>query len=155
MKHNTIIDKLKQSVEAITFAPGDHRHLRFYYNDGYSLNVDFDTAEYPCVAAVLVESGAVTQDGGQYAERITLNVDFLDRAQLPCAEQDGLTNEQIIDCCKQRAFRWLSSLQPVKDLQLISVNQTFRLYSEDDAVLTGYQVNVTLQEVQTYGRCQL
>jgi hypothetical protein len=29
------------------------------------------------------------------------------------------------------------------------------VYIEDDATLTGYAVNITIEEVQTYGRCQL
>ena len=155
MRDNTIIDKLKRSIEGVTIAQDSEQPIPFYYDDESLLNLRFDQITPPFASAVLLQTGTIERQGGQFAERATLNVFFLDLTAQASADQDGIENERIIDECKQRAFRWLSTFQPVRELKLVSVNSTQRVYIEDDATLTGYAVNITIEEVQTYGRCQL
>jgi hypothetical protein len=54
---------------------------------------------------------------------------------------------------KAKAFRWLHALRTSDDLRLIATNSTQRLYDTTTDVLTGYAVNVTLEEIEGYGVC--
>jgi hypothetical protein len=48
---------------------------------------------------------------------------------------------------------WLASLQNNNEIELISVNGAERWYLQNDVVATGYVVNVTIKEVEGYGKC--
>lgn len=140
----TIIDKIKQSVENATA-------LDFLYHAQGEINeLIARTESLPCAFAFLIDSGTVEDTNGMFHERVTFAVIFSDKTQF---DFNALENEEIIDRMKVRAFRWLQSLRLSDDLQLVSINNTQRLYDTTTDILTGYAVNVTLQEVKGYGVC--
>ena len=140
----TIIDKIKKSVE-------DATALDFLYHAQGEINELIARAEeLPCAFAFLLDSGTVEDTNGMFHERVTFAVIFADKTHF---DFNALENEQIIDRMKVRAFRWLQSLRLSDDLQLVSINNTQRLYDTTTDILTGYAVNVTLQEVKGYGVC--
>lgn len=149
----TIIDKLAATIERISIEPGGTKKLPFLYDDAHMLNIRFDRVGAPLAAAILIESGVVTDATGVWHERITMGIWFADIMPQATADQDGRITEQVIDKCKERAFRWAASLMPTEELKLISVNGSQRSYLDDDATLCGYWLNVTLEEVEGYGRC--
>lgn len=140
----TIIDKIKKSVE-------DATSLNFLYHAQGEINEMISRAEsLPCAFAFLLDSGTVEDTNGMFHERVTFAVIFADKTQF---DFNALENEEIIDRMKVRAFRWLQSLRLSDDLQLVSINNTQRLYDTTTDILTGYAVNVTLQELKGYGVC--
>ena len=149
----TIIDKLAATIERTPIEAGGTKKLPFLYDDAHMLNIRLDKVGAPFAAAILVESGVVTDTMGMWHERITLGVWFADLMPQASADQDGRITEQVIQKCKERAFRWAASLTPAGELKLISVNGSQRSYLDDDATLCGYWLNVTLEEVEGYGRC--
>lgn len=149
----TIIDKLADTIKALPFEDGQKRELPFVYEDADVQNIVFDQIMPPLVACVPITSAAVQDERGFYHERITLALWFADRMCQPAPDYDAVENERIIDKCKQRAFRWCASMYPKKELELVSVNGSERAYLERDAMLTGYMLNVTLEEVEGYGIC--
>lgn len=140
----TIIEKIKNSIEGAVSIP-------FYYHAGGELNNILDGAEFPCAYAFLLESGTIADVNGLYHERISLAVFFCDLTEF---DFDSFDNERIIDECKQRAFTWLSSLRMSDDLSVVSVTSTSRVYDQFDAVVTGYGVQVTIEEEEGFGICQ-
>lgn len=140
----TIIEKIKQSVEGTT-------GMTFLYHAQGEINELIARAEnLPIAFALLLDSGTVEDTNGMFHERVTFAVIFADKTQF---DFNALENEEIIDRMKVRAFRWLQSLRLSDDLQLVSINSTQRLYDTTTDILTGYAVNVTLQEVKGYGAC--
>ena len=81
---------------------------------------------------------------------MTFAVVFADKTQF---DFNALENEEIIDRMKEKAFRWLHTLRTSDDLRLIAINSTQRLYDTTTDILTGYAVNITLEEVKGYGVC--
>lgn len=145
----SIIDKIKASVESVI------GHDRFYYNDGDGLNIDLDNANYPCAFAQLVETGTLADDFGHYHERIGIGVYFADVADI---DLEPLANERILTELKKSALTWLATLAANSDLSLVSVNGTDRVYIKAngyDVRLTAFVVNVTLEETQGYGVCDI
>ena len=152
----TIIDKLKASVQALEIEKGSGTYLPFYYDDAEMQNIRFDFVAAPLVACVPIESGMVQDAGQMFHERLTLAIWFADAmAQATAGDYDALKNEQVIDACKKRAFRWAASLAPANELRLVSVNGSMRAYLERDAYLTGYMLNVTIEEVSGIRRCDV
>ena len=140
----TLINKIKKSVEGATGFP-------FLYHAAGEINeLIARAAELPCAFAFLIDSGTVEDTNGMFHERVTFAVIFSDKTQF---DFNALENEEIIDRMKVRAFRWLQSLRLSDDLQLVSINNTQRLYDTTTDILTGYAVNVTLEEVEGYGVC--
>jgi hypothetical protein len=86
-------------------------------------------------------------------ERLTVEVLFATRSNL---DFDGLTVENDeLQAMKERAFTWLASLFRSRDLRLVSMNGTSRYYATDDILFSAYGVNVTIEELQGYSRCNL
>lgn len=140
-----IIQKIKKSIEESTNVP-------FYYASAETLNIVLDSADYPCALAVLAEQGTITDVNGLYHERLTLVVSFADKTDF---DFDSIENEDIIDRCKKRAFTWLHSLLRSDTLKNVSVNSTTRDYLLYDVILTGYGVNITLEEIEGFGACDI
>lgn len=146
---NTIIDKLRASLEVVT---DDHgRPLPFIYEDADIQNIVFDQVQPPLIAAVPITSSAIQTTHNMFHERITIAIWFADAMYQNGGDYNATENERIIDACKQRALEWAASLTPATDLQLVSVNEAERAYLERDANLTGYLLNVTLDELTYYG----
>lgn len=140
----TIIEKIKTSVEGATA-------LGFLYHAAGEINELIARAEsLPVAFAFLLDSGTIEDVNGMYHERVTLAVIFADKTQF---DFNALENEQIINEMKIKAFRWLQSLRLSDTLLVVSINSTQRLYDTTTDVLTGYAVNITLEEIQGYGVC--
>lgn len=142
----TIIDKIKTSVEGATGLP-------FLYHAAGEINELVARANsLPISFAFLLDSGTIEDVNGRYHERITLAVMFTDKTEF---DFNALENEEIIDRMKVKAYKWLDSLRNSNDLQIVSVNSTQRLYDTTTDILTGYAVNITLQDMQGVGECEL
>lgn len=154
MKTNTIIDKLARTIERVELGKGGEP-LPFVYAEDGLRNIILDQLQPPFAACVPIESGVVNDERGQFHERLTLSVVFGDTMCQSVPEYDARENERIIDECKRRAFKWLALLTPTKELRLISVNGSLRVYMEEDAYITGFAVNVTLEEIESVGKCSV
>lgn len=142
----TIIDKIKESVEGATA-------LGFLYHAAGEMNkLIARTERLPVAFAFLLDSGTIEDVNGRYHERVTLAVMFTDKTQF---DFNALENEEIIDRMKLKAYKWLESLRNSNDLQIVSVNSTQRLYDTTTDVLTGYAINITLQDMYGVGECEL
>lgn len=159
MRTNTIIDKVGRTLERSIFGKiigsTENDPLPFVYADNDIQNIVLDRVQPPFSAAVPITSGMILDERGQYHDRVTLAVFFGDGMKQGMPDYDAKENERIIDECKQRAFMWLASLQGNTEIELVSVNASDRWYLEKDAILTGYVVNVTIEEVRGYGKCEL
>ena len=151
----TIIDKLADTIAALPLESGQKHSMPFVYEDADVQNIVFDQIEPPLVACVPITSAAIQDERGEYHERITLALWFADRMCEATPDYDARKNEHIIDKCKRRAFKWCASMFPKKELELVSINGSERAYLQDDAMLTGYMLNVTLEEVAGIGKCSL
>lgn len=155
MRDNTIIDKIARSIERPELGKGGIKVLPFVYADRDIQNIMLDRIEPPFAAAVPLTSGTAEDERGNYHDQVTLAVFFGDLMCQPTADYDARENERIIDDCKRRAFLWLASLRTNSEIELQSVNGAERWYLEQDAITTGYVVNVTIREVAGYGACDL
>jgi hypothetical protein len=142
----TIIEKIKRSVEAATGLP-------FLYHAAGEINELIARAEsLPVAFAFLLDSGTIDDVNGRYRERVTLAVMFADKSQF---DFNAIENEQIIDRMKIKAYKWLQSLRLSNDLNIVTINQTQRLYDATTDILTGFSVNVTIEDVAGVGECEL
>ena len=142
----SIIDKIKSSVEVATGLP-------FYYDTPQTLNVRMDSAnwQFPCAMLNIVQAGAVTDQNGIMRERLTIEVLF---SQLSNLDFDGIKVEaDELDEMKRKAFKWVQSLFRSHDLRLVSTNGTNRYYATDDAIISAYGINVTIDEIQGVAPC--
>ena len=140
----TIIEKIKQSVEGATGMP-------FLYHAAGELNELLARCkELPVAYSFLIDSGTIDDVNGRYHERVTLAVMFCDKTDF---DFNALENEQIIDRMKVKAYKWISALRTSADLKIVSINSTQRLYDNTTEVLTGYAVNITIEDVRGYGLC--
>ena len=141
----SIIEKIKASVENATGLP-------FYYDTPQTLNLRLDSATYPCAMLHIVSSGAVEDTNGILRERLTVELLFATTSSL---DFDGVTVERDeLDALKRKAFQWLLAIMRSHDLRLVSNNGTSRYYATDDAIVSAYGVNVTLEEVAGVTYCQ-
>lgn len=155
-KENTIIDKLARTLERVELGRGGIEPLAFIYATEDVQNIEVEGKEPPYAICVPLSTSAIADESGQYREQITIAVWFADIMRQPISTFDARENERVIDTCKRRAMLWLSSLKPTpeSELKLVSVDNASRAYLERDAVLTGYIVMVTLQEIESIGYCQ-
>ena len=139
-----IITKIKNSVEGATGLP-------FYYDTPQTLNVRMDNAEYPCAMLHIVNEGGVEDTNGIIRERLTIMVLFATTSSL---DFDGVTVEaEELDAMKRKAFKWLLALRRSHDLRLLSNNGSKRYYATDDAIVSAYGVNVTIEEIEGVTAC--
>lgn len=140
----TIIEKIKRSVEGATGLP-------FLYHAAGEINELIARAgELPVAFAFLLDNGTIEDVNGMYHERVTFAVMFADKTQF---DFNALENEEIIDRMKIKAYKWLQSLRLSNDLNIVAINQTQRLYDATTDILTGYAVNITLEDIDGYSAC--
>lgn len=143
---SSIIQKISDSVTVATGLP-------FHYDTPQTLNITLDRAKFPCAMLHIVSSGTLADTNGILHERLTVEVLFATRSN---ADFDGLTVENDeLQAMKEHAFAWLASLFRSHDLRLVSMNGTSRYYATDDVVFSAYGVNVTIEELQGYSKCNL
>lgn len=139
-----IIQKLKDNIEAATGLP-------FLYGSRGEINRVLDSAPLPCAFAYLLETTGVDDINGVCHERLTMAVFFIDKTQF---DFDAIENEDIIDRCKRTAFKWYVSNRRSEYFRFISINNTLRVYDElADAIVTGYALNVTIEEIEGISIC--
>lgn len=142
----TIIEKIKQSVEGATETP-------FLYHAAGELNELIARCNtFPIAYSFLIDSGTIDDVNGRYHERVTLAIMFCDKTEF---DFNAVENEQIIDRMKLKAYKWLQSLRMSNALRIISVNNTQRLYDNTTDILTGFAVNITIEDVAGVGECEL
>lgn len=142
----SIIQKISDSVTAATGLP-------FHYDTPQTLNITLDRATFPCAMLHIVNSGTVADTNGILRELLTVEILFATRSSL---DFDGLTVENDeLQAMKERAFTWLASLFRSSDLLLVSMNGTSRYYATDDVLFSAYGVNVTIEELHGYSKCNL
>lgn len=133
----TIVDKIKSSIEAATSVP-------LYYQSEERLNEILDSAQFPCAFLYILTNQQLTTDSRQFRERLQVAVFFVEPTEFDFV---SVENERIIDNCKRRALKWLQGMNTDKWLRLVAINNTERVYDVMDAVLTGFAVNVTIEEL--------
>ena len=148
--NNTIVDKLKRTLNRVELGKDGVNPLPFIYADLDTQNILIDTIVPPFAAVAPLYSGTVTDEHGRYHERATFEVFFGDVMAQSLPDYDAVENERIIDMCKGRALSWLASLTHGTEIKLVSVNSARRTYMQFDAIVTGYLVNVTVDELQGY-----
>lgn len=134
----TIIEKIQNSVKAAT-------GLVCYYQSVEQLDRIADNAEYPCAYLFLLQQQGLNIDGGNIRERLNISVFFVNPTEF---DFNAVENERIIERCRRSAFKWLRYLMRNSDFRLISENGSERVYDEFDVILTGYAVNVTIEELK-------
>lgn len=155
MRDNTIIDKISRTININELGKGGVTPLPFVYETLEAQNIILDNLEPPFCAAAPLESGAVVDERGNYHDQVTIALLFGDIMCTQSGDFCAVENERVIDECKQRALKWLATLQGNTEIELVSVNAVAREYLNDDSIVTGYSLNVTIREVQGYGRCDL
>lgn len=142
----TIIEKIKQSVEGATGMP-------FLYHAAGELNELIARCNsLPIAYSFLIDSGTIDDVNGRYHERVTIAVMFCDKTEF---DFNALENEEIIDQMKVKAYKWLQSLRMSNTLRIVSINSTQRLYDNTTDVLTGFAVNITIDDLVGVGECEL
>lgn len=137
----TFVEKLNYSIYGAT-------NCRLHYESVERLNEIADNIDYPAAFVYLVGNGGLSSEIGTLKERLQIAVFFVDLTEFDFESND---NEQIIEKCKEKAFLWLKSLSTDQYWRLVSINSTERVYDMFDVNLTGYAVNVTIEELQ--GSC--
>ena len=132
---------VKNIIESVAGACG----IQCHYQSVEQLNRLLDNAEFPCAYFFLLTQNTLNVDGGNLRERVQVAVFFVEPTEYDFA---AVENEEIIERCKQRALQWVRSLWSNSYLRLIGVNNTQRVYDEMDVTLTGFAVNVTLEELK-------
>lgn len=139
----TFVEKICQNIEA-------GAGVAAYYQSPEMINELLDDVQMPCSYIFLVDSGQINENSGQFRERLNVAVFFVDRTDYDFC---SIENERIIQQCKERAFEWLRSLRLNSDVRLVSINNTQRIYDRMDAILTGFAVNVTIEELTGWTGC--
>ena len=142
----TIIEKIKQSIEGATGFP-------FLYHAAGEINELLARCKsLPVAYSFLINSGTIDDVNGRYHERVTLAVMFCDKTEF---DFNAIENEEIIDRMKVKAYKWLQSLRMSNALRVVSINNTQRLYDNTTDILTGFAVNITIDDVAGVGECEL
>lgn len=140
----TIVAKIKKTIEEATGLP-------FLYHAAGDLELLLaQVPSLPVAYTFLLDTSAVADVNGIFHERATLAVVF---ASETAFDFNSLENEQLIDEMKRTAYKWITSIRRryYDVLDVVAVNSAQRLYDTTAAVLTGYAVNITLQEVEGSG----
>ena len=151
--NSTIVDKIALTIRDAQIGKDDQTPLPFIYADLDTQNILLDNVGVPFAACAPLSSGMVSDTHNRFHERATFEVFFGDLMEQDLADYDAVANEHIIDTCKRRAFKWLASIRPASGVQLISINSAQRAYLQFDSIVTGYLVNVTLEEMDGLGLC--
>lgn len=139
----TIVEKIIQAVN-------DGGGVPCYYQSAEQLNRIADNMDYPCAYFFLLQQQGLNIDGGRIRERLQVAIFFVEPTEF---DFDSIENEQIIERCKERAFKFIKHLMNSADFKLVSNNGTQRVYDEFDAILTGFAVNLTIEELVGLSVC--
>lgn len=141
----TIIDKIISSIQSV-----HGENFPVYYHDEPTLNVIAETMSFPCAIVQLLTTGNAQIANGQIRESVSAAVFFVEPSEF---DFDAVENEEIIDRCKRRAFRWLLALPMDEWISLDAIERTSRAYERFDAILTGFGVLARLSELEGVSDC--
>lgn len=116
-----------------------------YYGSPEAVNVQLEQMYQPTAIVYLLGRQQLNTYGAYFRERLQIAAFFVEPVVYD-DEERGLG--EVIDRCKQRAYRWLHSLYTSRDFRLVQIGDTQRVYDEFDTIVTGFAVNVTLEEIQ-------
>lgn len=150
----TIVEKIKASIQNSVFVPRQetvngqvvtvYDPLPVYYHDEPTLNLLTSRMSFPCALLQLLSSGRIDRTGPQQREAVTAAVFFVEPSQFDFDAED---NEVIIQRCKERATKWIASLNAGGYLEAVGTVRTSRVYDRYDDILTGFGVSVELLEL--------
>lgn len=140
----TYIEKIQNSVETATGVP-------FLYHDRGELDTLIAHTDSNFFALChLLTGGGMREENGLLYERNNVAVFFTTKTQYDFESED---NERLIGECQKLAYAWLGFLRSSADLRLVSLNGSERVYNEQSDLLTGFAVNVTLEDLQGVSDC--
>lgn len=142
----TIVDKITDSIKA---AHG--QDFPVYYHDEPTLNEMTSRMQFPCALVRLLSQGRIVSEAGQRKERVSAAVFFVEPTVF---DFDAVSNEAIIDRCKDRALAWQGVLSQSPSLLLLDEEpRTARLYDPYDDHITGFGILADIQELQGWTDC--
>lgn len=135
----SIVEKIRNSVESAT-------GLKCLYQSPEQLNRIWDNTDFPCAYFFLLGVGNAEISGITFKERVSVVMFFVDKAEYDARAVDL---ERIIQKQIGNAHKWVRNLLSSKTLRMIgAIERTQRVYEEGDVILTGYAIQVTVQERQ-------
>lgn len=135
----SLITKIKESIEA--------RGLNCIYDSLWMINQKLDYSSYPLAFFTLIKEGGLISVNGVYRELANVVIFFVNTSTF---DFESLENEQIIESCKSIALKWLDSL-PRNGVLRATVLDTSRVYNYADSIITGYCLNLRIEELEGEG----
>lgn len=132
----SLINKIKQSIE-------DQGIVCLYDSLG-DINRKLDYQDYPLAFFTLINRGGLIPVNGVYREVANIVVFFVNTSVF---DFDSIENEAIIEQCKILALKWFDSLKWGGVLRG-TILDTSRVYNYDDSILTGFCLNVRIEELE-------
>lgn len=142
----SIVEKIKQSVEAIgiDFAYGSESDI----NEIISRH-DFNECKL-CYCQLLETGTAVQSATGRWHDSVNVALFVVDTTDF---DFDTLENESIIEECMKLVFRWLYEQKRSDTIKVSTPTNSTRIYDEFDDIVTGYGIQVTIEDKVGYGSC--
>lgn len=124
----------------------DNSGISFYWQSPETLNITLERrgVKYPCAIAYPIETLQLTTVSGNFRERLQLAVFFVQPTKFDFNEK---ANWGLIEQCQTLAYKWLRDAYQYPYLKVVQVNGTSRVYDNTDVILTGFGLNITLEEV--------
>lgn len=135
----SLINKIKGSIE--------DTGLTCLYDSAGDINRLLDYQNYPLAFFTLINRGGLISLNGVYREIANVVVFFVNTSTF---DFDSLENEEIIKTCKTLALKWLDTL-PRNGVLKATVLDTNRVYNYADSILTGYCLNLRIEELEGEG----
>ena len=135
----SLINKIKGSIE--------DTGLTCLYDSAGDINRLLDYQSYPLAFFTLINRGGLISFNGVYREIANVVVFFVNTSTF---DFDSLENEEIIKTCKTLALTWLDTL-PRNGVLKATVLDTNRVYNYADSILTGYCLNLRIEELEGEG----
>lgn len=135
----SLINKIKGSIE--------DTGLTCLYDSAGDINRLLDYQSYPLAFFTLINRGGLISLNGVYREIANVVVFFVNTSTF---DFDSLENEEIIKTCKTLALKWLDTL-PRNGVLKATVLDTNRVYNYADSILTGYCLNLRIEELEGEG----
>lgn len=133
----SLINKIKDSVENCL-------NITCLYDSSGDINRRLDYIDYPAAFFTLINRGNLNTTNNIYREVANVVIFFVKTSQF---DFESLENEAIIQECKTLALTWFDSLKRNGVLRAFILDTT-RVYNYGDTILTGYALNVRIEELE-------
>jgi hypothetical protein len=105
-----------------------------------------------CYCTLIATGTAAADVNGDWHDNVQVGLFVVNKTDFdPCS----LENEDIIDICKRGVFKWLTNTRHDEYIKVTSVVNSQRVYDEFDDIVTGYGVQVTVEDKEGIGPCDL